>query len=477
LKPLTVLAWSVGLAALLAAMLGAATVWLSARIQQDEQRVRHILVVQNQVARILSLVQHVETNQRGYLLTGRSIYLDAYKDAETTLLAVMDETSKLVANNPQQHETVARLRQVVTQRLDEVHSTIDEQHAGHPDAARAIVNSDRGLKMMEQIHQLISEIKSDGYRLLSIREKASKFVGTLLQVGSAIAFVLICAIGILVDLYIWHSFTELKAAHDQLATTNRQLIEEMQEREQSKARLQLALDAARLGWWRYDPLYHVFSWDIRSKEILDIAENRVATQEMMRLVHSDDAEKVRTAFQTGCNATDPKRNAIKFRVRLGDSEVRWAKVQWLAYTESTRGECPAASIVGTIEDITERMEREEKTHLLMREINHRAKNMLSVVDSIAHQTAAKNPEDFVERFSNRIQALSANQDLLVRNEWNGVEISDLVRAQLAHFADLIDSRIAVHDSNLRLNPAAAQAIGLALHACHQRREIRGALDG
>jgi hypothetical protein len=143
-------------------MLGAATVWLSARIQQDEQRVRHILVVQNQFARILSLVQHVETNQRGYLLTGRSIYLDAYKDAETTLLAVMDEASKLVANNPRQHETVARLRQVVTHRLDDVDSTIDEQHAGHADAARAIVNSDRGLKMMEEIHQLISEIKVTG---------------------------------------------------------------------------------------------------------------------------------------------------------------------------------------------------------------------------------------------------------------------------------------------------------------------------
>jgi two-component sensor histidine kinase len=99
----------------------------------------------------------------------------------------------------------------------------------------------------------------------------------------------------------------------------------------------------------------------------------------------------------------------------------------------------------------------------MREINHRAKNMLSVVDAIAHQTATRNPEDFIERFSERIQALSANQDLLVRNEWNGVEIEDLVRAQLAHFADLIGSRIAMHGPRLRLNPASAQAIGLALH--------------
>jgi two-component sensor histidine kinase len=70
----------------------------------------------------------------------------------------------------------------------------------------------------------------------------------------------------------------------------------------------------------------------------------------------------------------------------------------------------------------------------MREVNHRAKNMLSVVDSIPHQIAARSPEDFVERFSERIRALSANQDLFVRNEWKGVDIADLVCAQLAHFA-------------------------------------------
>src|SRR5258706_15581649 len=112
----------------------------------------------------------------------------------------------------------------------------------------------------------------------------------------------------------------------------------------------------------------------------------------------------------------------------------------------------------------------------MREINHRAKNMLSVVDAIAHQTATRNPEDFVERFSDRVQALSANQDLLVRNEWKGVDIADLVRAQLAHFADLIGSRIAVHGPKLRLNAASAQAIGLALHELATNAGKYGALS-
>ena len=121
-------------------------------------------------------------------------------------------------------------------------------------------------------------------------------------------------------------------------------------------------------------------------------------------------------------------------------------------------------------------EREEKERLLMREVNHRAKNMLSVVDAIAHQTAAQNPEDFAERFSERIQALSASQDLLVRNEWNGVGIADLVRAQLAHFSDLIGSRIIAGGPALRLKAASAQAIGLALHELATNAGKYGALS-
>jgi two-component sensor histidine kinase len=152
------------------------------------------------------------------------------------------------------------------------------------------------------------------------------------------------------------------------------------------------------------------------------------------------------------------------------------EVYGLAYFAGTGPKRRVVSFGGTVQDITERKEREEKEHLLMREVNHRAKNMLSVVDSIAHQTATRNPEDFIERFSERIQALSANQDLLVRNEWNGVEIEDLVRAQLAHFADLIGSRIGVHGPRLRFTAASAQAIGLALHELATNAGKYGALS-
>jgi two-component sensor histidine kinase len=95
------------------------------------------------------------------------------------------------------------------------------------------------------------------------------------------------------------------------------------------------------------------------------------------------------------------------------------------------------------------------------------------VDAIAHQTV---PEGSIERFSDRIRALSANQDLLVRGEWKGVEIKSLVHAELAHFADLVGSRISVDGPNLRVNASAGQAIGLALHELATNSVKYGALS-
>jgi two-component sensor histidine kinase len=121
-----------------------------------------------------------------------------------------------------------------------------------------------------------------------------------------------------------------------------------------------------------------------------------------------------------------------------------------------------AYLIKIIQDITTRKRADEARQMLAREVNHRSKNLLTIVQVIARQTAARSPQDFVETFGERLQALAANQDLLVRNAWQRVHLADLVRSQLEHFG-AVGSRVTLSGPPVMVPPSAAQALGMALH--------------
>ncbi|MES2711200.1 MAG: PAS domain S-box protein [Pseudomonadota bacterium] len=114
-------------------------------------------------------------------------------------------------------------------------------------------------------------------------------------------------------------------------------------------------------------------------------------------------------------------------------------------------------------DLTERKRHEEHVQLLLRELNHRAKNMLHLVETVARRTAATRPQEFVENFARRIQSLAANQDLLVKSDWHAVPLEEMVRSQLAHFGDLLDTRIGMSGPPVKVSAPASQTLAMALH--------------
>ena len=125
----------------------------------------------------------------------------------------------------------------------------------------------------------------------------------------------------------------------------------------------------------------------------------------------------------------------------------------------------------------ERNEREQRIELLLREVNHRTKNMLAVVQSMARQTAAKSPDEFMERFSQRLQSLSINQDLLIKNDWTRIGIEELIDGQLAHLGNVSRSRISTEGPALALTPPTAQGVGLAVFELATNSLKYGALSG
>lgn len=134
-------------------------------------------------------------------------------------------------------------------------------------------------------------------------------------------------------------------------------------------------------------------------------------------------------------------------------------------------------IIKLVTDMTEHKQHEERVQLLMREVNHRAKNLLAMVQAIARQTARHGAADFLDRFQARIQALARSQDLLVKTEWQGAELAELVRAQLAPFGDLLEGRITLEGPSLILSTAAAQTLGMTLHELATNAGKFGALSG
>lgn len=137
---------------------------------------------------------------------------------------------------------------------------------------------------------------------------------------------------------------------------------------------------------------------------------------------------------------------------------------------------PNGNLQSVFRDITERKRHEMQIQLLNREVNHRAKNILAVVQAVARQTAASNPNEFVERFGQRIEALAASQDLLVKNKWIGVKLAELVRSQLDHFSDLIGTRIVLKGPEAVISAAAAQTLGMAIHELSANASKYGALS-
>jgi len=125
-----------------------------------------------------------------------------------------------------------------------------------------------------------------------------------------------------------------------------------------------------------------------------------------------------------------------------------------------------------------RRRHQEHVNFVMHELSHRSKNLLSIVQSMANQVArqTKSFDDFYAGFSRRLCAFGETHDLLVERDWHGADIRDLIRTQLAPFHNLSDNSVLIEGPELKLNPKAAEQIGLAVHELGTNAVKHGALS-
>jgi two-component system CheB/CheR fusion protein len=119
------------------------------------------------------------------------------------------------------------------------------------------------------------------------------------------------------------------------------------------AQRQLALDAARLGWWHFDPRQKVSTWDRRYREIFDTADDSGHLGTILSGLHPEDVASVRTALARALDPFDPRPYSVQYRARRSDGTLRWVQAHGLATFEGSGASRHATSLVGTVEDITE----------------------------------------------------------------------------------------------------------------------------
>jgi PAS domain S-box-containing protein len=267
---------------------------------------------------------------------------------------------------------------------------------------------------------------------------------------------------------------EANIVNEAMAAASREIVERTSANQTIERRLRLAIEASESGFWSWDTETGERTFDDRTRDIAGwTASTAIDGAGILAQIHPADRDMVIAALH---KARDPGSSRIvkaEFRIRTLAGEQRWLRSQAHAHIND-RGNL---QMVGVVRDISERKRAETKIELLMQEVIHRSNNMLTVVQAIARQTVKTGePKTFLARFGERLNALAASQRLLAESRWSGVQMADLLNAQLAHYKDFIGSRIRMTGPPILLLPDAAQAIGMAMHELATNATKYGALS-
>jgi len=279
-------------------------------------------------------------------------------------------------------------------------------------------------------------------------------------------------------------FVELFRKTRQLEQLNRELEARVAERtaalaastrqlRQSERLRSLALAGGQMGSWEWNVARGTVVWDQGQCEIFGVEPSTfVPTLETVRpLINEEDFELLERAFRKV--SKDNNIFQTEFRVRRPNGEIRWC-TGTAAASFDDKGRLIWLS--GVTSDITERKRAEERQILLAEEVDHRARNVVAVVQSIMRLTRANSIDEYIGALDGRIGALSNAHRLLAGSRWEGADLSRLVEEEFAPYRAAGKERVATSGPAILLPPATAQTIALALHELATNAAKYGALS-
>ncbi|MCK1392652.1 HWE histidine kinase domain-containing protein [Bradyrhizobium sp. 1] len=247
--------------------------------------------------------------------------------------------------------------------------------------------------------------------------------------------------------------------------------------EQQQKTFDLAMIASRMGTWRYTMADNVCIYDGNAQALYGLTKAAFLHDDegVKDKFHPDDLavmwERVAKALQLDGDG----KYEVEYRVKQRDGSWRWLSAWGLVEFEGQGENRKPIAIAGASRDLTELKQAEELQQLLINELNHRVKNTLATVQSIAAQTirGATDLQAARSVLDGRIVSLARAHDLLTERSWAGADLIDVASRAMQPFRA---GQIAIDGPSIDLPPKHALALSLALHELATNASKYGALS-
>jgi len=246
----------------------------------------------------------------------------------------------------------------------------------------------------------------------------------------------------------------------------------VRERDESQERFELAQEVGGIGAWDWDvpnDQGHVTEAYRRMHGLTHVA-GPLRLKQVLAVIHPDDLAAYRANLAAGQRTPEPSTN--EYRAVHPDGAVRWISAKGRPlYGPDGR----VVRAVGVVLDETERKSAEERLRLLMREVDHRANNLMAVVQGAVTLSRGEDAEGLRETILGRLQALARAHQLLAESRWNGADLRRLIEEEMLPYSLGDGERVQTEGPALPLRPAAAQGVAMALHELATNAAKHGAL--
>jgi PAS domain S-box-containing protein len=342
----------------------------------------------------------------------------------------------------------------------------------HAIARNPLSGSYRTISHLDRIERIHAYQKVGGWPLYvsyghSVRAIHAQWRRDLLLYGSVagVATLLLLMVGLVA----------IRKARSEEAAQAR--VREADVLREANERYRLAARATNDAIWDWDLASNDIRWTEPAKAYFGNAPEEISTslEQWEEAIHPDDRARVLTGIQAVIDSAESSW-ADEYRLRRTDGSYADVLDRGTV-RRNQRGD--ASRMIGAIADQSERKRAEETQNLLIAELEHRTRNLLAIVSSVARQTerTSISLEEFSQRFYERLAALSRVQALLSRGSGQRVLLSELIEDELAaHGASTRNARINVDGPRVALPSRAVQVLTLALHELATNAIKYGALQ-